>query len=91
MTWVNTPPKYEKELEEGEEPPEEEQEEEEEEEEEEPEEENDEDAEKDEDGEPVKKKKVLYFKENDYHLRVPLPKYQHLKTLETLALSSIKT
>jgi adenylate kinase len=33
----------------------------------------------------------LFFKESDYHLRVPLEKYQHLKTLETLAMSSVKT
>ena len=70
MTWVNTPPKYQKELEEGEEVeevPEGEQEPEEEEEE-----EGDaEESKLDENGEPIKKKKVLFFKETDYHLRVP--------------------
>jgi hypothetical protein len=87
MTWVNTPPKFQKELEDGEEP--EEPEEEEEEEEEQP--EGEEEEQDDENGEPIKKKKILPFKESDYHLRVPAPKYQHLKTLETLAISSVKT
>lgn len=94
MTWVNTPPKYQKELEDGEEPPEGEGDEAEEEEEEEIPDDGDkpdeEEEEKDANGEPIKKKKVLNFKESDYHLRVPHPKYQHLKTLETLALSSVK-
>lgn len=91
MTWVNTPPKYQKELEEGEEPEEgaEEGEGEAEAEEEVPEGEEEEE-EKDENGEPIKKKKVLFFKESDHHLRVPLQAYQTLKTLETLALSSVK-
>lgn len=91
MTWVNTPPKYQKELEEGEEPEEgaEEGEGEAEAEEEVPEGEEEEE-EKDENGEPLKKKKVLFFKESDHHLRVPLQAYQTLKTLETLALSSVK-
>lgn len=91
MTWVNTPPKYQKELEEGEEPVKEEDDAEPEEEEEVEGEAAEEDGEKDESGEPIKKKKVLFFKESDNYLRVPLPKYQHLKTLETLAMSSVKT
>ena len=45
----------------------------------------------DENGEPIPKKKILYYKESDYHLRVPHPDYQHYKTLETLAISSVKT
>ena len=81
MTWVNTPPKYEKEPVEGEEE-EENKEEEEEEEEEEPDEEEEEEeqppeeeGEEGEDGEPVKKKKILFYKEKDYHLRVPHDKF----------------
>lgn len=91
MTWVNTPPKYPKVVEEGEEGEEPNEEAEEAEEEPEGDAEPDEDAEKDENGEPVKKPKVLFFKETDYHLRVPLEEYQYLKTLETLAMSSVKT
>jgi hypothetical protein len=87
LTWVNTPPKYKKEGEEGEEEVEGEEGAEEEEEEEEDEEEVEE--EEGEDGEEKpKKKKVLFFKESDFHLRVPHEKYTHLKNLETLALSS---
>jgi ABC-type Zn2+ transport system substrate-binding protein/surface adhesin len=92
MTWVNTPPKYEKELADGEE--EEEKEEEEEEEEaddaEDDEEKEDENKEEDEEeeGKP-KKKKILFFKEKDYHLRVPHHKYQHVKTLESTALAAM--
>jgi len=36
-------------------------------------------------------KKPIFFKETDFHLRVPHAKFQHLKTLETLALSSVNT
>jgi len=76
MTWVNTPPKYPKVVEEGEEENAEGNEEDAEPEEEgEGEAENEEDAEKDENGEPIKKPKILYFKESDYHLRVPLEQY----------------
>jgi hypothetical protein len=42
-------------------------------------------------GEPVVKKKPIFFKESDYHLRVPYERYQQVKTLETLAMSSVKT
>ncbi len=35
--------------------------------------------------------KVLYFLDKDYQMRVPLPRYQQLKTLEMLALSAQKT
>lgn len=45
----------------------------------------------DENGEPIKPKKILFFKESDYHLRVPATRFQHLKTLETLAMSSVNT
>lgn len=45
----------------------------------------------DENGEPIVRAKPLFFKETDYHLRVPHERYQHLKTLETLALSSTTT
>ena len=91
MTWVNTPPKEKKE---GEEAAEGEGEGEgEEEEEEEPAEEGGEGEEEqlDENGEPIKKKKILFFKEKDYHLRVPGEGYEPYKTLETLAISSMKT
>jgi adenylate kinase len=54
-------------------------------------EENAEEEKLDENGEPIKKPKVLFFKESDYHLRVPLPFFQHMKTTETLAMSSVKT
>jgi hypothetical protein len=76
MTWVNTPLKYktkgefEEEKEDGEEEVEEVEEEEEEEVEEEKEEEK-----LDENGDPIVVPKVLYFKESDYHLRVPDPKF----------------
>ena len=36
-------------------------------------------------------KKPIYFKETDYHLRVPHKNFQHLKTLETIAMSSVNT
>lgn len=78
MTWVNTPPKFEKEPVEGEdeaEPEEEEPEEEEEEEGEEDKEAEGAEEELDENGEPIPKKKILFFKEKDYHLRVPHHKF----------------
>lgn len=97
QTWVNTPPKYEEPPEEGAEEEEEENKEEDELPESEPEEgEEDEEEEKqqeeeiDEENEVVKKK-VVFYKEKDYNLRVPAPRFQYMKTLETLALSSIKT
>lgn len=87
MCWYNTPPKYKVEGEEVAEGEEEEPEEEE------PdgEGENPEPEELDANGEPIPKKKILSFKESDYHLRVPHPKFQHLKTLETTAMSATKT
>ena len=36
-------------------------------------------------------KEPLYFKETDYHLRVPHASYNHVKTLETTAMSAVKT
>lgn len=94
MTWVNTPPKFEEEKAEDEgegegEEGENAEEEEEEEDEEEQAEENAEEGEDDED--KPKKKKVLFYKESDYHLRVPHSKFQHLKTLETVAMSAVTT
>ena len=100
MTWVNTPPKLEEEKKEGEEeeegggeeeaaesteeePASEEEGKEEEAEEEEP--------ELNEEGEPIEVKKPLYFKEEDHHLRVPHADYEHIKTLETTAISSVNT
>ena len=106
MTWVNTPPKFEEEKAEGdneeeaggaeEGEPEEESEEEpaSEEEGKEPEPEEEEAAEEEIDprtGQPVEIKKPLFFKETDYHLRVPHPEFEHIKTLETTAMSSVKT
>lgn len=90
MTWVNTPPKFtEEKVTEGEEEPPEEEAEPEEEEDKEPEEEKKEENE--EGGEEVVIAKPVFFKETDYHLRVPHAKFQHLKTLETVAMSSVKT
>ena len=104
MTWVNTPPKFEEELAEGQEEGEGEGEgagEEEEseagedfladkekpvEEEEEVEPELDEAT-----GEPIVVKQPIFFKETDFHLRVPHANFQHLKTLETIAMSSVNT
>ena len=103
MSWVNTPPKFEEEKQEGEEegegegeageeaseeePPSEEEEEEKQ--------ENEEEEEKEpelgEDGEPIVIKQQLDYKEDEVHLRVPHKKFQHLKTLETTAMSSVKT
>lgn len=96
MSWANTSPKCKKILEDGEEGEEDQEEEEEpqDEEDEEPDEEeaegeeNQEEPPEDEDAPP--KPVVLNFKEKDFHLRVPSRRYQHLKTLETLALSSVK-
>lgn len=86
MTWVNTPPKFKvegAENAEGEGEGEEA---------EEPEAEGEGEApELDANGEPIVKKKPLFFKESDYHLRVPDEHYQQIKTLETLAMSSVKT
>ncbi len=84
MTWVNTPPKFKTEGEEeegeGDEPEEES----------EPEEgEGEGDQEELPEGEEPPPKPVA-FKEKDFHLRVPSPRFQTLKTLETLALSSTK-
>jgi hypothetical protein len=86
MTWVNTPPKYFTENAEGEEneaeaEPEEE---------EEPDEENPA-AEEEEDENKPKPKKVLFFKDTEYHLRVPHERFFNHKNLETLALSAPKT
>lgn len=50
-----------------------------------------EEEEEEEDENAVPKKKVVFFREKDYNLRVPAPRFQYMKTLETLALSSIKT
>ena len=104
MTWVNTPPKLEEEVKEGEEGEEgEEAAAEEEGSEEEPPSEEEEDKqgenedeeevepELDDNGEPIVVKQPLYFKETDYHLRVPHDDYNHIKTLETTAMSAVKT
>lgn len=86
MTWVNTPAKYKQEgAEEAEGEAEAEGE---------PEGEGEgegEAPELDANGEPIVKKKPVFFKESDYHLRVPDERYQQIKTLETLAMSSVKT
>ena len=98
LAWVNTPPKLEEEKKEGEEeeePAEEEVTEEEppSEEEEKPEgaDEDEKEPELDENGEPIVVKVPLYFKETDYHLRVPHEDFNHIKTLETTAMSSVNT
>ena len=93
MSWANTPPKCKKINEDGEEEGDEE--------EEEPAEEDEDDAEEEAEGEEEQPEEpegedappkpiVLNFKEKDFHLRVPARKFQHLKTLETLALSSVR-
>ena len=41
--------------------------------------------------EKPKKPKVLYFKETDYHMRVPHERYLPLKNLESLAMAAPKT
>jgi len=94
MSWYNTPAKFtEEKKEDAEEEEAEEEAPEDEEEEEEKEEGNEEekDGPVDENGEPIVRQKPLFYKESDYHLRVPHERYQHLKTLETLALSSTTT
>ena len=103
MTWVNTPPKLEEDKPEGEEeeegegaaedePSEEEPPSEEEEENKEgAEEEEEKEEELDENGEPIVVKQPLYFKETDYHLRVPHVAFNSIKTLETTAMSSVNT
>jgi len=94
MTWVNTPPKFVEEKVEGQEEEEAEAEPEEEEEEEEKPEEGEGEGETgpvDENGEPIVRAKPIFFKETDYHLRVPHKSFQHFKTLETLAMSSVTT
>lgn len=96
MTWVDTPPKFTEDKPEGAEedaePEAEEEEEEEGEGEPEPEaEETKDDGPVDENGEPIERKKPLFFKESDFHLRVPHAKFEHLKTLETVAMSSTTT
>lgn len=97
LTWVNTPPKLEEDKKEGEEeegepaeeevseeePPSEEQEKVE------GEDEDEKEPELDENGEPIVVKEPLYFKETDYHLRVPHDDFNHIKTLETTAMSSV--
>lgn len=95
MTWVNTPPKLtddpiEGEGEEDEQPEGDE------------EEASDEDSsdagkeeeevEEDEEGiDKPKKLPIKYFKETDFHLRVPHKDFEYLKTLETIAMSSTNT
>jgi adenylate kinase len=86
MTWANTPAKYKQEgadegAEEAEEEPEEAD----------PEAGEGGEPELDANGEPIVKKKPIFYKETDYHLRVPDERYQAIKTLETLAMSSVKT
>lgn len=101
MTWVNTPPKLDEEVKEGEddegegeaadegseeEPPSED-----EENKEGAEDEEEAEPEMDDNGEPIVVKQPLDFKETDYHLRVPHKDYNALKTLETTAMSSVNT
>jgi adenylate kinase len=92
MSWANTPPKVKKVNEDGEEEEGEEDQEEPEEDEPEEEAEGEEEEQKEEaEGEDAPPKPVvLNFKEKDFHLRVPSRRFQYLKTLETLALSSVK-
>ena len=101
MTWVNTPPKLDEEVKEGEdeegegeaadegseeEPPSEE-----EENKDAGEDEEEAEPELDDNGEPIVVKQPLDFKESDYHLRVPHQDFNALKTLETTAMSSVNT
>lgn len=72
MTWVNTPPKFKDEKAEGEEEAAEEEAEPEDEEDKEPEEEK---KEEEQEGEEVVIAKPVFFKETDYHLRVPHAKF----------------
>ena len=39
----------------------------------------------------IEVKKPIYFKETDYHLRVPHEHFNSIKTLETTAMSSVNT
>ena len=55
------------------------------------EEEEEKEEELDENGEPIVVKQPLYFKETDYHLRVPHVAFNSIKTLETTAMSSVNT
>ena len=101
MTWVNTPPKFEEEKAEGEEEEGGEEAAEDEPSEEEPPSEDEENKEGEEaeeveeelgeNGEPIEIKKPIYFKETDYHLRVPHEQFNSIKTLETTAMSSVNT
>ena len=104
MTWVNTPPKFEEEKAEGEEEEGAEGEGEEDEESSEAgedyladkekpvdEEEEPPEEETSENGTPVVVKKPVYYKEEDFYLRVPHANFEHLKTLETVAMSAVKT
>ena len=75
LAWVNTPAKFTEERAEGEEEGEAEAEAEEEEEEGADKEEEKNDGPLDEDGNPIPRAKPLFFKEKDYHLRVPHEKY----------------
>jgi adenylate kinase len=83
MTWFNTPPKFEKEPVDGEEPDPEEAEE--------PEEEEEEAPAEDDDPDKPKPPKVVFYKESDNHMRVPHERFFKHKNLETLALSAPKT
>ena len=96
MTWVNTPPKLDEEQkneeEEGgsaaedggesteEEPPSEEEEE-----------AKGEDSGPELSAEEVEIKTPKYYKEEDHYLRVPHADFEHIKTLETTAMSSVNT
>ena len=90
MSWANTPPKVKKVLEDGEEEQEEPEDEEPPEEEPDDEEPAEEPPEEEPNEDAPPKPVVLTFKEKDFHLRVPGPRFRHLKTLETLALSAVK-
>ena len=102
MTWVNTPPKLDEEVNEGEDGEEAEEAAEEEASEEEPPseeegegaaeaEEEEKEEELDEEGNPIVVKEPLFFKETDCHLRVPHDSFHRIKTLETTAMSSVNT
>ena len=105
MTWVNTPPKFEelKDGEEGEEGGEEGGEGEDEESSEpgedylaDKEKKDDEEVEEpveetSENGTPIVVKKPVFYKEEDFYLRVPHANFEHLKTLETVAMSAVNT
>lgn len=101
MSWANTPPKIQKEQDEeddeekdeqADENKDEESQEDEDQEDDEPEAEGDEEPEEQkEDDNENPKPVVLRFREKDFHQRIPSKRFQHLKTLETLALSSIRS